>query len=156
MDKESTRALRAVSGAQMQIEFELRGRKLDRLRLLLGGTFAQERLSVARTLIQSSSYARSASRIDSDRRRDKRFKASRLSWASPAVRQTAHKYDDALPNAQSGHRCFRARGTSREGPWRKRLVGVSRCLRCLVTGRRGNIEALYFHASQLVQTLLIS
>ena len=49
------------------------------LRLDLGGTLAQAPLSVAKALIQSASYPRSASSIDPDLRRDKSFKASRLS-----------------------------------------------------------------------------
>src|SRR5262249_34719979 len=46
--------------------------------LHLGGTLAQEPLSVAKALIQSASYPPSASSIDPDFRRDKRLKASRL------------------------------------------------------------------------------
>jgi hypothetical protein len=45
----------------------------------LGGTLAQAPLWVAKALIQSASYPRSASTIDPDLRRDKRLKASRLS-----------------------------------------------------------------------------
>ena len=45
----------------------------------LGGTLAQAPLSVAKALIQSASYPRSARSIDPDVSRDKRLEASRLS-----------------------------------------------------------------------------